>query len=150
MTLIEQIEQDYLHALKNRETEIVNVLRLLKSALKNEAIKIGGLGTILTDEQAQSVLNKEVKQRKDSIAQYNSAGRQELAAKEADELAIIETYLPKAMDEAELQSLVEAVIAETGASQKSDMGKVMASLKQKLSNPADTSKAAGLVSKHLN
>lgn len=149
MSLFERIDQDYLHAFKNRETQKVAVLRLLKSALKNESIKLGGLDTTLTDEQALVVLNREVKQRKDSVEQYKSGGRDDLAAKEFAELTIIEAYMPKAMDESELMGLIDSVISETGASQKSDMGNVMAVLKQKLPNPADVGKAASLVSQRL-
>lgn len=150
MTLAQKINQDYIIALKNRDSERVSVLRLCMSAIKNEAIKIGGLGTELTDQQVMSVLNREVKQHHDSVAQYTQAGRGELAQKEASEIAIIETYLPRGMAESELQQLVEQVITETGAAQKSDMGNVMASLRQKLTNPADISKAAVLVNQKLN
>lgn len=149
MKLLEQIEQDYIAAFKNRETDIVDVLRLLKSALKNEAIKIGGLGTDLTDPQAMTVLNREAKQRKDAIEQYTSGNRLELAAKEQKELEIIESYLPQSMNEDDLAKIVDEVIAETGVSSKSDMGKVMGALKAKLTNPADMSKAAGLVNQKL-
>jgi uncharacterized protein len=149
MTLFEQIDQDYLQSYKNRDTQKVEVLRLLKSSLKNEAIKIGGLGTNLTDEQSFAVLNREVKQRKDSIEQYKAAGRNELVEKEAGELTVIESYLPQAMDDSALNSIIDAVMSETGATQKSDMGKVMGALKQQLTNPADISKAAALVSQKL-
>lgn len=149
MTLEQKINQNYVAAMKNREADTVSTLRLLMSALKNEAIKIGGLGTVLTDEQAMAVLNREVKQRRDAITQYTDAGRPELAEKEQAEITIIETYLPQAMSEDELAVVVDAVLQETGASAKSDMGKVMGALKQKLSNPADISRAAGLVNQKL-
>lgn len=149
MTLSEKINQDYILAFKNRETEKVNVLRLLMSALKNEAIKIGGLGTELTEEQSLTVLNREVKQREDAASQYKAAGRQELADKELAEIEMIKNYLPEAMNEAELEELVASTITELGVSQKSDMGKVMGALKQKLSNPADVSRAAALASQKL-
>ncbi len=149
MTLVDTLNQDYITAFKNRETDKVNVLRLLMSALKNEVIKIGGLGTVLTDEQALTVLNREAKQRKDSIAQYSAGNRPDLADKEQAELALIEAYLPKAMDETELAGLVNQILTETSATQKSDMGKVMAALKAKIANPADVSRAAALVSQKL-
>lgn len=149
MTLEEQLKEDYITAMKAREADKVGVLRLLMSAVKNEAIKVGGLGTVLTDQQVLSVLNKEIKQRNDSIAQYEAAGRGELAEKEQAEITIIETYMPQAMSETELQQVVEEVIASTGATSRADMGKVMGELKQKLTNPADASKAAALVSQKL-
>ncbi len=150
MTLSEKINQDYVTAFKNRETDKVAVLRLLKSALKNEAIKIQGLNYELNDTEAMAVLNREVKQRKDAIAQYEAACRPELAANEQAELKIIEEYLPQAMSDDELSDAVAAVLAETGATQKSDMGKVMGALKAKLDNPADVSRAAALVSQKLS
>ncbi len=149
MALVDTINQDYIVALKARESDKVNLLRLLMSALKNEAIKIGGLGTILTDEQAMAVLNREAKQRKDAIEQYTAGNRQDLADKEQAELTLIESYLPQALSDDALQQLVTEVLQETGATQKSDMGKVMGALKAKLSNPADVSRAAGLVNQKL-
>lgn len=149
MRLSEQLNQDYITAMKERNTEKVGILRLLMSSLKNEAIKLGGLDTVLTDEQELAVLNREVKQRNDSISQYTAAGRPELAEKESAEIALIEAYLPQAMSDEELEAVITAVLTETGATQKSDMGKVMGALKQKLSNPADVAKAAQKVSQNL-
>lgn len=147
MTLSEKINQDYIAAFKNRQTDTVNVLRLIKGALKNEEIN---LGHPLEDTEAQAVLNKEAKKRRESIDLYTQAGRAEQAAGEQAELEVIESYLPKAMSDDELQAVVDSVLQETGATQKSDMGKVMGSLKAKLENPADISKAAALVSQKLN
>ncbi len=146
MTLVEQIESDYITAFKARDTQKTNTLRLLKSALKNEQINSGNE---LDDPAAIKVLNKEAKQRKDSIEQFTAGNRPEAAANEQNELTIIESYLPKTMDEAQLARLVETIVGETGATQKSDMGKVMGALKQKLTNPADVSRAATLASQKL-
>lgn len=150
MTIEETINQDYISAMKAREADTVATLRLLMSAIKNEAINVGGLGTVLTDEQVLGVLNRQVKQRNDSIAQYEAAGRGELAQKEKAEMAIIEQYMPKGMSDEELASAVEEAISSTGATTRADMGKVMGALKSKLSNPADVSKAAGLVNQKLS
>jgi uncharacterized protein YqeY len=149
MTLLERIDQDYITALKQREALKVDVLRLIKSSLKNEAIKLGGLGTELTDQQIMSVINREVKQRNDSIEQYKAGGRPELAAKEQEEVTILNHYLPQAIGEDELSRIIDDTLNETGASQKVDMGKVMGVLKQKLTNPADVSRAAGIVQQRL-
>lgn len=146
MSLLEKINEDYIAALKNHEAEKVSVLRLLKSALKNEEINTGGA---LDDAAAAGVLNREAKKRRESIDMYTSAGRTESAANEQAELEIIESYLPKAMSEDELADVVDTVVQETGATAKSDMGKVMGALKQKLNNPADVSRAAALVSQKL-
>ncbi len=149
MSLLERLEADYETAFRARDMNRVNVLRLLKSSLKNEAIKVGGLATVLSDAQVVTVLNREVKQRHDSISQYQAGNRPELAEKEAQELKIIETYLPKAMTDQELESVISTILAETGATQKSDMGKVMGALKQHVTNPADISRAAALISQKL-
>lgn len=146
MTLIEQIEQDYIAAFKNRDSATTDTLRYLKSAIKNESI---AKMAELDDAQVIGVLNKAAKQRKESIEQFTAAGRTELADKEAAELVLIERYLPKAMDETALAELVDRSIAETGATTKADMGSVMARLKAELTNPADTSKAAALVAQKL-
>lgn len=150
MTLTERIEQDYVAAVKNRESETVATLRLIKSSLKNEAIKIGGLGYELSDQEATAVLSREVKQRNDAASQYETAGRPELAEKEKQEIAIIEQYLPKALSDEELQSIVDEVLASTGATEKAHMGKVMAELKGKLANPADAARAAQIVAQKLS
>ncbi len=147
MSLLSQIEQDYVQAFKNREIDTVNVLRLLKSALKNEEINTG---QPLDESQATTVLNREAKKRREAIDMYSSAGRTEAADKEQTELAVIESYLPKSLDDAALTDVVASVLAETGATQKSDMGKVMGVLKQKLANPADVSRAAALVNQKLS
>lgn len=149
MTLEEQLNQDYISAMKERDSARVETLRMLKSAIKNEAIKVSGLDATLQDDQVISVLNREAKQRRDAIEQYEAAGRSELADKEKSELALIETYLPQAMDESALQQIIDEVLTETGATQKSDMGKVMGALKAKIANPADVAKAAALVSQKL-
>lgn len=150
MSLVEKITQDYTAAMKERQMQKVNVLRLVMSALKNEAIKTGGIGTVLTDEQALAVLTREVKQRRDASAQYSAANRPELAAQEETEITIISTYLPEAMDDDALAALVNTILTETGATSKTDMGKVMAALKSKLTNPADLGRAASLVNQKLS
>lgn len=149
MNLMQQIDADYITAAKERNTEKIGVLRLMKSALKNEAIKIGGLGYELTEQESIAVLNREAKQRREAISQYEAAGRDDLAATEEAELAIIETYLPKALSDDDLAALVDSVLQETGATQKSDMGKVMGALKAKLENPADVSRAAAIINTRL-
>ncbi len=150
MTLVQKIEQAYLDAAKARDMETIAIVRLLKSALKNEAIKISDLHYVLSDDEAIAVLNKEAKQRRDSIEQYEAAGRADLAEQEKKELAYIETYLPKALSDEELASVVDKVLADTGATQKADMGKVMGALKAELSNPADISRGAALMSSKLS
>ena len=146
MALTDTFNGDYISALKERKADLVDTLRYLRSALKNEEID---QGKPLDDTQVIVVLAREAKRRKEAIEQYQNGGRPELADKESAELTVIESYLPKSMIESELTKLVDEAIAESGAIQKSDMGKVMANLKQKLSNPADISRAAGLVNQKL-
>lgn len=149
MTLVEQIEQDYIDAAKARDTEKIAIVRLLKSALKNEAIKISDINYVLSDAEATAALNKEAKQRRDSIEQYEAAGRTDLADQEKKELVFIEAYLPKGLTDEELTAVIDKVLTDTGATQKADMGKVMGALKAELANPADVSRAAALVSGKL-
>ena len=111
-------------AMKDKNANKLSTLRMAKSALMNEENK-RGVGTVLTDDEVGKVLLSLVKQRKDSIAQYESAGRTELAEKERAELAVLEEYLPKAASEEEIAAAVEAAISETGASSMKEMGAVM-------------------------
>lgn len=149
MTLTEKIQQDMIAAMKERNADRVGVLRMLSASIKNEAIKVGGLGTILDDQQVLGVLNREIKQRRDAAQQYKDANRPELAEKEEAEVVIIEEYMPQGLSDEELQQLVDDIIAETGAQSRADMGKVMAAIKGKLENPADSAKAAQLVGQKL-
>jgi uncharacterized protein YqeY len=122
MALTEQIRADLTAAMKAQEKERLSTLRMLQSALKNEQIN---LGHELSDEEAMSVIRKAVKQRQDSIEQYTSGNRPELAEKERAEMEILKTYLPPELSEAELESGLREIIASTGAQSKKDMGKVM-------------------------
>jgi uncharacterized protein YqeY len=122
MTLVETIDQDMITAMKGSNTARVAVLRLLKSSLKNEQIK---LGHELGDEEAQKVLAREVKQRRDSIDAYTKGGRGDLADAESEEMTIIAEYLPEQMSEEELAKIVDQVIAETGAASTQHMGMVI-------------------------
>lgn len=147
MKLYQQIDADFLTAYKAHEEAKVGILRLLKSALKNKAIELGK--DDLDDAEVLPVLNKEAKMRQESITQYKAASRPELAEQEKTELEFIQSYLPESASEDEIKATVTAVIAETGATSSSDMGKVMGALKSKLTNPADISVAAKIASERL-
>ncbi|MBV6495298.1 MAG: glutamyl-tRNA amidotransferase [Acidobacteria bacterium] len=121
-SLKDTIVSDLTAAMKAKETERVGVLRMVKAALMNRFIEKGGE---LTDEEAAKTLQSLVKQRRDSIEQYEKAGRTELAAKEAAEIAVIEVYLPKAATPEEINAAVDKAVAETGASSMKEMGAVM-------------------------
>ena len=128
MTLFEQINADYITAYKAKETVRVSVLRMLKTSMKNFLVDQRRPDGTISDKEMLDIVLKEAKQRRDSIAEYNKAGRADLAAKEAEELGILEGYLPSAMSAEELASAIEQAVAETGASSPKEMGKVMSAL----------------------
>ncbi|MGE9270965.1 MAG: GatB/YqeY domain-containing protein [Verrucomicrobiales bacterium] len=149
-SLNSRIPQDLKEAMKAKDSVRLTVIRALKTAMTNAAIEKGGLGTELEDAEVISIIRKQLKQRQDSYTQFQEAGRAELAAKEEAEIKILETYLPQAMNPEEIVALVEAVIQETGASSKADMGKVMGLLQQRAEGRADGKTLSQEVAKRLN
>lgn len=122
MTLSKQIVADLTTAMKAQDGNRTSTLRMVKAAMMNRQIE---KGSELDDDDMQKLLRSLVKQRRDSIEQYEKAGRQELVDKEKAEIEVIETYLPQAASQEEIEQAVAAAIAETGASSMKDMGKVM-------------------------
>lgn len=122
MSLSKQIVTDLTAAMKAQDAGRTSTLRMVKAAMMNRQIE---QGSELSDDDMQKLLRSLVKQRRDSIEQYEKGGRQELADKEKAEIAVIETYLPQAASQDEIDQAVAAAIAETGASSMKDMGKVM-------------------------
>ena len=122
MSLTKQIVSDLTASMKAQDASRTSTLRMVKAAMMNRQIE---KGSELDDDEMQKLLRSLVKQRRDSIEQYEKAGRQELVARESAEIEIIETYLPKAASAEEIEQAVTAAIAETGASSMKDMGKVM-------------------------
>jgi uncharacterized protein YqeY len=122
MSLSKQIVADLTTAMKAQDAAKTSTLRMVKAAMMNRQIE---KGSELDDEDTQKLLRSLVKQRRDSIEQYQKAGRQELVDKEQAEIDVIETYLPQAASQEEIEHAVAAAIAETGASSMKDMGKVM-------------------------
>lgn len=122
MTLTEQISRDITEAMKAREAARLSALRMVKAALMNGEV---AKGRALEDGEAQQVLASLIKQRRDSIEQFRSGGRQDLVDKETAELAILERYAPPAVSAAEIEQAVDAAIKETGAAGPKDMGRVM-------------------------
>jgi uncharacterized protein len=122
MPLIDQIQQDITAAMKARDEQRLSTLRMVKTALKNREIE---KMAPLDEKESQQVLSTLIKQRKDSVEQFTRGGRQEMADKEAAEIKLIETYLPKAAGEAEIVAGVKAVISEMGSPTMKDMGAVM-------------------------
>lgn len=146
MSLKEKITDDMKTAMKAKDANRLSTLRMAKSALMNEENK-RGIGTVLNDDEASQVLQTLVKQRKDSIEQYEANGRDELAEKEKEELKILEEYLPQAATKAEIETAVNEAIGETGASSMRDMGAVMSAVKEKLSGKTVDGKIASEIVK---
>lgn len=142
--LAAKIDQDIATAMKAGESDLVGVLRLLKTSLKNEAIKVG---RDLSDDEAMVVLVREAKQRRDSITAYNDASRPELARVEQDELAMIEEYLPKQLGEDELKAMINEAV--TAAGEGAQMGQIIGVVKTKAGASADGALVAKLVRERL-
>lgn len=138
MGLKETIIADLTAAMKAKDADKLSTLRMVKANLMNRQIDKGGE---LTDEEVTKALQSLVKQRRDSIEQYEKAGRTELAAKEQAELAVIETYLPQAATAEEITAAVDAAITETGASSMKDMGSVMKAAQAKLAGKSADGRA---------
>jgi uncharacterized protein len=129
MTFLDRINEDLKAAMKSKDADRLSTLRMVKTAIKNREID---KMEALTDEEAIRVLQSLVKQRRDSIEQYQQAGRIDLAEKEAAEIKTIEEYLPAAMDEAAITRVVEETVAETGATSMKEIGAVMKAVMAKL------------------
>ncbi len=146
MSLMQQLDQDLTTAMKGGDAARTGVIRLIKNGFKNEQIK---LGHDLSEDEALKVVAREAKQRRDSIEQYLKANRKDLADAEQAELEIINSYLPKQMDEKELGIIVDSVIAETGASGPAQMGQVIGAVMQKVAGAADGAAVSNLVRARL-
>jgi hypothetical protein len=142
-----QVEAAVKDAMRARDKQRLGVLRLIMAEFKR--IEVDERAE-LSDERVLAILDKMVKQRKDSLEQYKSAGRDDLAEQEQFELSVIDEYTPDALSEAEFQALVEAAIAETGASSMQDMGALMANLRPKLQGRADMGAVSKLVKAQLS
>ena len=140
MSLKEQITNDMKAAMRAKEAGKLNTIRLLLAEIKRKEVDDQ---IEVNDQQTVAIVEKMIKQRKDSITQFEAANREDLAQIERDEMAIIDSYLPEKLGEAEILAAIDAAIAETGAAGPADMGKLMGVLKPKLAGQADM----GLVSK---
>ena len=142
MSLKEKLSEDMKAAMRAKESEKLATIRLINAAIKqrevDERVELG-------DDQVLAVIEKMIKQRKDSITQFEAGGRQDLADKEKSEITVLAAYMPAQMSEAEVQAEVAAAVVQSGASGPQDMGKVMAVLKPKLAGRADMTAVSGLV-----
>ncbi|WHY76177.1 GatB/YqeY domain-containing protein [Neobacillus sp. WH10] len=148
MSLLERLNNDMKQAMKNKEKDKLSVIRMVKASLQNEAIKLGTKE--LSEDEELTILSREVKQRKDSLHEFDKAGRQDLVDKLHTELSIVGLYLPKQLSEEELSEIVKETIAEVGAKSKAEMGKVMAAIMPKVKGKADGSLVNKFVQQHLS
>lgn len=146
MGLKEQITEDMKAAMRAKDTTRLGTIRLLTAAMKQKEVDER---IELTDAHILAIIEKMIKQRKDSISQFEAAAREDLAAQERFELGVIEAYLPARMSEAEVIAAIDAAVAETGASSPADMGKVMGVLKPRLAGQADMGQVSALVKQRL-
>ncbi len=146
MTIQEQLTEDMKTAMKAGETDRLGTVRLLRSAMKNEEIK---LGHELAEAEALKVMQREAKQRRDSIEQYTTAGRPELAAKEEAELLIVQQYLPQPLSESELGAIVDETIAQVGATDMKQMGAVVGAVMARVGAQAEGGVVSRLVREKL-
>jgi uncharacterized protein len=148
MSLLNRLNDDMKQAMKNKEKDKLSVLRMLKAALQNEAIKLGK--SELSEDEELTVLSRELKQRKDSLQEFENAGRADLVEKTKAEIEVVQSYMPKPFTEEELLEIVKQTIAEVGASSKADMGKVMGAIMPKVKGKADGSLVNKLVQQQLS
>ena len=147
MSLKQRLTDDMKAAMKGGDKHSLSVIRLINAAIKQKEVDER---IELDDAAVIAVLDKMVKQRRDSVTQYEAASREDLAQVERDEIVVIERYIPAKMGEAEILAAIDAAIAETGASGPADMGKLMGPLKAKLAGQADMGQVSALVKKRLS
>ncbi|QIR15286.1 GatB/YqeY domain-containing protein [Shewanella aestuarii] len=142
MSLVDKLKDQMKEAMRAKEKVRLGTIRMALSAIKQ--VEVDTRETV-TDEQAIAILTKMVKQRRDSIAQYEAANRPELAQAEAEEVQVIETFLPTPLTEDEIAAIIDATIVKVGAASMADMGKVMGALKSEVQGRADMSAIGALI-----
>ena len=147
MSLKQQITDDMKTAMRARDTVRLGAIRLLLAAMKQREVDER---IELTDADVVAIIEKMLKQRRDSISQYEAAKRQDLADIEKFEITVLQTYMPQQFSEAEVAAIIVEVIASTGAAGPKDMGKVMGAIKPKLAGRADMGKVSGLIKAQLS
>ena len=135
MNFLDRLNHDLKEAMRSKDKVRLSVIRMVKGAMQNEAIQFKK--DMLTEDEALTVLLREVKQRKDSLQEFEKANRQDLAAKLQEELQILDEYMPEQLSEDELRKIVSQAIEETGATSKKDIGKVMSCVLPKVKGKAD-------------
>jgi uncharacterized protein YqeY len=148
MSLEQKVMGDLKTAMLSKDEKSLRALRAIKAAIINAKTAEGAGGEIKEEDEIK-LLQKLVKQRKDSLEIYQKQNREDLAAKEKEEIEVIEKFLPKQLDEAELKTIISKIIDETGASSPSDMGKIMGIANKQLAGKADGKTIAGIVKEIL-
>lgn len=146
MSLKERITQEMKDAMRSGEKERLGYIRMLQAAIKQREVDER---ITLDDIQVLAVIEKMIKQRREAIAQFEAGGRADLAAKELAEVALLQTYMPEPLSQAEVEALVAAAITETGAASVKDMGKVMALVKTRAAGRADMSAVSAIIKSKL-
>lgn len=146
MTLREKISEDMKSAMRARETDKLGAIRLLQAALKQKEVDER---VEITDDMVLAIIEKMLKQRRDSITQYTAGNRLDLVAKEEFEVGVLSVYMPTRLTDAEVLAILDGVIAETGATSAKDMGRVMNALRPKVAGRADMGALSGLVKGRL-
>ncbi|THE11309.1 GatB/YqeY domain-containing protein [Enterococcus hirae] len=146
MSLLSRLNDDMKTAMKAKDKESLQVIRMIKSSIQNEQIKVGH---DLTEEEELTVLSREMKQRRDSLHEFEEAGRDDLAEKVKSEIAIVEKYMPEQLSDDEIRQLVQEAIAQTGASSVKEFGKVMGVIMPKVKGKADGNQVNAIVKESL-
>lgn len=147
--MFDQIKIDLVDTMKSGDKFKLGVIRMLKSALQNEEITLGGNGSGLTDDQVLTVIKREVKKRNSSIEEYNKYGKDEMVATLKKEVEILSIYLPEELSDDALSQIIDEVISEVGASTIKDMGNVIKTVSAKVGAQADMSKVSKIVKEKL-
>lgn len=148
-SLVDTITADMKAAMRDRNKVTLNTLRAIKAAITNAAIDKAGAGTELPENEVINIIRKQIKQRQDSVDQYEKAGRNELAETERKEISILENYLPQPLSDEEIDAAVAEAIKETSAESRKDIGKVMKVLQEKTGGRADGKTLSQRVMQHL-
>ncbi|MHC5249095.1 GatB/YqeY domain-containing protein [Enterococcus sp. LJL120] len=146
MSLLNTLNDDMKTAMKAKDKESLTVIRMLKASIQNEQIKVGHE---LNDEEELTVLAREMKQRRDSLAEFEKANRDDLVTKVQGEIAVVEKYMPTQLSEAEIREIVQGAIAKTGATSKSEFGKVMGAVMPAVKGKADGNQVNAIVKELL-
>jgi uncharacterized protein YqeY len=146
MSVLERLNQDMKQAMKDKATLKLSVIRMVKAAIANEEIN---KGRALSEDEELTILTRELKQRRESLHEFEKAGREDLAGKAREEIKVLTAYLPAQLSEDEVRQIVREAIASTGATSRKEMGKVMGAIMPKVKGKADGSLVQRIVSEEL-